>query len=120
MRYSSRAIIIQDKKLLLLTGHGADFYWTPGGGIEAGETADDALRREVKEELGVYITGFKHYLSYEHDDQSVTSYLVSINEPIKIDNEITGYIWYTKGDTDKLSKGLESVLLPRLTEDGLL
>ena len=31
MRRTIRGIIIRDRKVLLVTGHKADFYWTPGG-----------------------------------------------------------------------------------------
>ncbi len=120
MRHTSRAIIIKDEKILLLTGHGCDFYWTPGGGLEDGETPIEAVRREVQEELAVGIETLSHYLSYEFDDQKVSSYMVEISEDIEIGNEITGLIWYSKGDVIKLSKGLEFVLLPKLIHDGFL
>ena len=120
MRHTARAIIIRDKKLLLLTGHGADFYWTPGGGLEGEETPIEAVHREVQEELGVDIISFSDYLSYEVDDQSVSSYIVTINENFTIGSEITSYIWYANGDDNKISQGLEKILLPQLIEDGLL
>lgn len=120
MRHTSRAIIIRDKKLLLLTGHDADFYWTPGGGIENEETPIEAVHREVQEELGVGIATLSHYLSYEFDNQKVSSYIVEVNGELIIGNEITSFIWYSKDDDIKLSKGLEFVLLPKLVSDGLL
>ena len=39
----------------------------PGGKIAAGESAVGALRRELREELGIDIRTFEHFVSLEHD-----------------------------------------------------
>jgi len=62
MRKTARALIINNKKILLVSGHGADFYWTPGGGIENNETPEVALKRELKEELGLEVYKYKDLL----------------------------------------------------------
>jgi len=49
----ARAVIIQDNKILLCKRKDRDYYFLPGGHIEFGERADEALAREIKEELGV-------------------------------------------------------------------
>ncbi|MFW5770317.1 MAG: NUDIX domain-containing protein [Spirochaetota bacterium] len=51
------AIIIEDEKLLLIAHKkGKHTYWLlPGGGVEYGESLDKALKRELKEELGIDI-----------------------------------------------------------------
>lgn len=61
-RISSRAIITQnDKYLFVFSKHGD--YMFPGGGLEEGESLEDALVREVREETGygVYIDSIKKY-----------------------------------------------------------
>jgi 8-oxo-dGTP pyrophosphatase MutT (NUDIX family) len=120
MRHTSRAIIIRDKKILLLTGHNAGYYWTPGGGIDEGETAVEALHREIKEELGAEITSFSYYLSSKLNNQHVTAYLVEIEDNFSPDNEITDFIWYAKNDKVQVSTRLRYLLLPQLVKDGLL
>lgn len=51
-RPSARAVILKDGKVLLNHVAKYDCYEFPGGGIEAGETPEDAVVREVAEETG--------------------------------------------------------------------
>ncbi|MDP2676541.1 MAG: NUDIX domain-containing protein [bacterium] len=49
----ARALIYQKNKILLAHAKGKDNTFLPGGHIEPGEKAEDALVREIQEELGV-------------------------------------------------------------------
>ena len=55
IRPSVRGIIIKDGKIALVHTVKFDYYRCPGGGIEAGETKEEALIREVKEESGLVV-----------------------------------------------------------------
>ena len=51
-RPSVRGIIIKDGKILMIHSLKYDYYKLPGGGIEKGESFEEALIREVNEESG--------------------------------------------------------------------
>lgn len=57
MRHSGRAIITQGGRVALVRRDrdGRTYYVFPGGGVELGETPDQAAIREAQEELGVSI-----------------------------------------------------------------
>ena len=61
IRNISVGLPVKDGHVLVLSGRdhsiGQDFYRAIGGGIEFGERADQALRREFLEELGVELDG---------------------------------------------------------------
>jgi len=53
-RYRAAAIIIEDGCVLMVGNERESYYYSVGGGVHMGETAEDAVKREVFEETGVH------------------------------------------------------------------
>ena len=58
MRIRAGIVLIQDGKVALIERHraGLDYFVFPGGGVDEGESPEQAAVREAMEELGVEIT----------------------------------------------------------------
>ncbi len=56
-----RGLIKREGKLLLIHRfkNGSEYWVVPGGGVEEGETLDEALKREMKEETNLDIKNSK-------------------------------------------------------------
>lgn len=57
MRIRAGIVLIQDRKVALIERHraGLDYFVFPGGGVDEGETPEQAAIREAMEELGVEV-----------------------------------------------------------------
>lgn len=84
-RVSSRAIIIEDGKLLAMfrrkikkDGSVKEYYVIPGGGLEDGETLEENVIRELKEEFNVDIEVVKFLTTEEYDDTRANYFLCKI------------------------------------------
>lgn len=53
-RYRAAAIIIENGCVLFAGNEIDDYYYSIGGGVHIGETAEEAVQREVFEEMGIH------------------------------------------------------------------
>ncbi|CAM2838354.1 TPA: 8-oxo-dGTP diphosphatase MutT [Legionella pneumophila subsp. pneumophila] len=72
------AIIIDEKQRILITqrpfhvAHGG-FWEFPGGKLEPHESPEDALLREIREELGIIVNEYRFlgYVDYDYPDKHI-------------------------------------------------
>ncbi len=95
-------IIINDLVFCAQRGYGSlkDKWEFPGGKIEQGETEQEALAREIKEELDTDIDVKEHLIttSYEYDDFSITlhAYRCEVIKGNLLSNEHEDETWCAK------------------------
>jgi 8-oxo-dGTP diphosphatase len=99
------AVVVHNNEVLLLQRHGGDFmggvFEIPSGKVEEGESLEDALYREVKEESGIRVKDVKKLLSpLEYVSQSgkktrQINFLVIPETPINlvISEEHSWFLW---------------------------
>ena len=79
------------------------YYWEfPGGKVDKQETFENALKREIKEELSINIRVFNHIASEKHKDEKINvnvHYFLceSLNENIIL-SEHEDMKWLKKND----------------------
>ena len=77
MRTRAGIVLIEDNKVALIERHraGLDYYVFPGGGVDEGETPEQAAIREAMEELGVEVA-IRQKVAVIHFDQSTQVYFL--------------------------------------------
>jgi len=77
MRVRAGIVLIEDDKVALIERHraGLDYFVFPGGGVDEGETPEQAAIRETLEELGVEVV-IKQKVAEIHFGQSTQLYFL--------------------------------------------
>ena len=78
MRIRAGIVLIENDKVALIERHraGLDYYVFPGGGVDEGETSEQAAVREAMEELGVEVA-IRQKVVVIHFDQSTQIYYLA-------------------------------------------
>ncbi len=110
------AALIQDAKgkvLLIQQKKNTSGYWLlPGGGIEFGESAEEALKRELKEELDLEVTKSSFLLVNESIDPNRKRHLIQLVFLIQVkallpklnpkEKAISGFGYFTNVEIQKM------------------
>jgi len=95
----SLLLIEKNKEFLLLKRSDNGLYGLPGGGVEENETPNDALIREVKEEMGVFIPNFKLLKKYPYNSSFLCVYYFKSSDfdenTIVLNNEHTEFNFFS-------------------------
>lgn len=107
-------IEIKDKSILLTQSYGKDKYYIPGGKRERGETDEQALCREIKEELSVDIkkdsirfVGVFQAQAHGHSagvEVKMTCYTADFTGELKANSEIEAIKWFHYSDKNEISE----------------
>lgn len=130
--HKAAGILIKDRKLLMLKSKQYHLYLSPGGKIEAGETPEQALIRELAEEVSIKVQ--EADLSFFAKLQTVTD--LDPNRKIFLDvflvnnwvgeivaaNEIEAICWVNSSNQHDYQLGsiFAHQVMPRLQELGLI
>ncbi|MDI6807157.1 MAG: NUDIX domain-containing protein [Candidatus Aenigmarchaeota archaeon] len=127
--YKVGAIIIKDKKLLVVKERGVDVFISVGGRPKKSETPVETLTRELKEELNVELTYAKPFGKFSaeaignYDWINMDAYFVEVAGEIKPSSEIEDFYWVGKDYKQKnirLAPLLEKVIVPKLIQMRLI
>ena len=103
------AIIINDNNEILIDqrlpkGEMASYWEFPGGKVEEGETVEDCIIREMKEELGVTVRCDRTFLDLNYDYEKFTvtlsNYICRIVEGIPQPIECEKILWIKPQELD--------------------
>ena len=53
--YRVAGLLVHDNRLLIMQDKGQPYYYVPGGRIKMNERSEDAIKREIIEELGIEV-----------------------------------------------------------------
>lgn len=123
-------IYIKDRKILSTRSKGKDAWYIPGGKRDQGETDQQALIREVKEELSVdlvpetikYLNTFKAQAHGKPEGVFVqmTCYTGDYKGELRVSSEIEEMTWLTSDTDPNLLSPVDKIIFAYLKEKDLI
>jgi len=116
------ALIIKDKKLLLVREHGKKTFLLPGGRRKFRESEEACLRRELAEELSVAIDEMKYFGKFGelYGIVNIIAYLCKTNGELKPGREIVELAWINSDSKLQIHQATKEKIIEELAQEGLI
>jgi ADP-ribose pyrophosphatase YjhB (NUDIX family) len=95
-----RVFLVKNQQILLVKHTYSNQWFLPGGGLKKGETLEQAIRRELTEELGVRIEKLELFGAYNNFFEGKKDYIILFKSddfslPNKKDSEIEQFSFFS-------------------------
>ncbi|MBD2797265.1 NUDIX domain-containing protein [Xenorhabdus sp. 18] len=128
MIIKNAAIIIQNKKLLVVRKVNTSIYISPGGKPKNAETPSDCLRREIFEEINAEMLDAELFsvdraiATFEKKTIKIYSWMVNIVGEPQPCSEIVELKWVSFEETQLINMGsvFKDKVIPKLKLQGLI
>ena len=118
-----KCVIQNEGKILLIRNSYGHKLWTfPGGGIDKKETTEQAIKREVMEEVEIKVNNLKKIGEFtttaEYKIDTVTVFVAkSVNDQFKIDEkEILEARWFFPDNLPNISEYAKKIISMRASQ----
>jgi 8-oxo-dGTP diphosphatase len=130
--YKASGIILKDRKVLVERSQGKEYFIHPGGKIEPGETAKQAVIRELKEEFQIDVDEQDLELFDQNSAPAANSPEVQVHMDVflvkkwrgelKPDSEVEETRWLTSNVPKDIKVGsiMEHETIPKLKAQNLI
>lgn len=115
------AVIIKDNKVLMCRSRGNEHYYCPGGKLEPGESEEDAIVRECKEEISIDLlpASIEKIFQFEAEAYGFKEPRIVVMNCYKFDYtgeitpsaEIDDVFWASAADLDKLAPAAKDLVI---------
>lgn len=116
------ALIIKDKKLLLVRERGKNIFLLPGGKRKIGESDEQTLRRELMEELDTDIKDMNYYgtFSDRFGVIRIIAYMCDVHGAMKPGSEIEEMTWVDSSSDLRVHPATRDKILAELAREGII
>jgi 8-oxo-dGTP diphosphatase len=128
MIYKIGLLVVRENRLLLCRKrYGTDLLILPGGKPDEGETEEQALEREIGEELGTTVSALAPFGTYEDEAAGdprrvrISLYTGVLGGEPAASGEIAELVWFgARDDRELVSPSIRRQILPDLLRRGIL
>lgn len=128
--HKAGGVVIRDRHFLVTRSFGKDIFIAPGGKLEAGETIEEALIREMQEEVQMTIredelellgTFYAQAAGKENMSLRMDVYMIHSDQTPIASSEIEEIMWVNTQTTDvQLGSIFEHDVMPLLKQRNLI